>query len=163
MPEVEVRSDDDAPNVPGRAQAIDELVGGELRECVVETKDDDGVGARRAEQPNPVPDVRERGRRRARREHLDRQRVEGRGDGGGLLRARPACELCHKRAMPEMDAVEHADGEVDRPAWPAGEVSIGFDAPRLVRAPDSGGRGFHDGVRGRYDGSWEGRQWWWGR
>src|SRR5207247_7605178 len=147
--EVEVRTDDDAPNFARRTDAIDEGIRGQLRERSVEPEHPDGVGAGFAEEPYAVADVGERRSRRSGCQYLDREGIERGGDRGGVLAPRTACERRDQGTVPEVDAVEDADREMDRSARPPDEVAKRIHAAEYQSAaPTPAGEGSGAGSSG---------------
>src|SRR5207245_8618960 len=122
MTEVEVRTHDDPVDATGLADAVDELVGPERREPLVEAEHDDGVRARAPQQRRALGRVGQRGRRRAGRERLDRERIERRRERGRPRGARAARELGDERLVSAVYPIEHTNCYMDRPPGPPREV-----------------------------------------
>src|SRR5579871_75342 len=109
--EAKALADDDVP----RAQPIDEHLLDERRrrelpEALVEAHDDQPLDAVAGEREALLGHAHEPRRRAARVEVLARVRVEGQDGRGGAGGLRTGARLAHQRLVPEVHAVEVADG-----------------------------------------------------
>src|SRR5207253_3999891 len=76
---------------------------------------------------------------RARREDLDRQRIERACDDGASGARRPFGQSADEHLMADVDAVEDADRDVQRTTRPAREVMDDGHARRVRGSVDRGG------------------------
>jgi hypothetical protein len=122
LAEAEVVADDQVPHREAADQdLLDELFGGQARQLAIEAADMDAIDAAFRQQLELVAHAGKARRRLVRRKQFARMRLEGQHGRRQGKRTRLRLQFVEQGTMPEMHAIEVADGQHRGRSWPARE------------------------------------------